>query len=519
MTDLSRTQSEWTRFVAREIAYLILCPVREAREGIKKFTLERERVINMGDRQSATPQIAALTIEGADPGVNCTTDLKLYVRFVANASNWDVNIYKATGAGGGDLVAHATDVAASATSALTADNSSGLSGSITLGATVIADATDRHFVYVVPDYPRRLATVLTQTDDVADDAHSRVVLTDFYAACAAAERSKIAAARTALNRYLLSDGARNPVARGNEFIRAAESFLSSDQEVPDGSGNVSRSRTGFWYVLKKAMADETDAGEQDVQRRVVDASAGTFSGNNTGLGSVASHTPAEKTPLGQWRFVCVDDTLGQERFDGNFKATDSDEAFTFSGLQVKKTWSGPRGFGAITLLRTMSKTNDGSDLRFAAASGAVVTGETSLNTSDGDLYITIVANGSNWDISFFSAASLHSSKLVAKATNIAASAAFTATEQNSSGLEVSWTMGGTVTAVSNIVLELNPFKIENASLVPDEFTIDTTLSGTAGEIQDLLSEYLDADLNSDASGSESISDNYAKAGTYVPFLT
>ena len=518
MANLAKSQTEWTRLVAREMCLLFLAPIRESRETIKRYSKERTRIVAIGDRQSATPHVTALSFVGADYGVNLSAEGRLWVRFVANAGNWDVTFYTAAGASG--AVTKATNVAASGTGALVAQNASGLTGSITLGATIAADATDLHQVLVFLDYPARLPKVLTQLDGVEDDLGSRVVLTDLFADVVAAERRKIEAVRRAFSRWALSDGERNPVARGNEFTRTAESFLTSDVEDPDGSGNVSRQRTGWLYVLRRAMEDELTGGEQDVVRRVVAAAAGVFVSANTGLGSVASHTPAEKTPLGRWTFKCVDDTIGVEKFDGVFKATDSDLAFTFSAIQVKKTWSGPRGFGVITLARTLTKTNDGSNLRFAAASGAVVTGETTLNTNDGDLFVGIVANGSNWDISFYSASSLHSSTLAAKATNIATSAAFTATEQNSSGLNVVWTMGGTPSAVTNIVLELNPFRVEGpTTLVPDEFTIDTTLTGTAGEIQDLLSEFFDADLNSDALASESISDNYAKAGTYMPFLT
>lgn len=519
MANLAKTQTQWTRLVARELCLLMLAPLRESRETIKRYSKERTRIRIFGDRASATVQITALSFIGADYGVNLASDGKLFVRFVANAANWDVTFYTATGGGAGVAVTKATNVAASATGSLVAQNSSGLTGSITLGATIAADVTDLCWVMVHVDYPARLPKVLTQTDGIDDDVYSRTVMTDLYAEIVAAEQRKIAAIRRALSRWALSDGARNQVARGNEFTRSSESVLSSDTESPDGSGNVARLRDGWFYVLKRAMQDELTGGEQDVVRRVISAAAGVFPTNNKGLGSVAAHTPAEKTPIGRWRFVCVDDTLGQERFDGTFKATDSDDAFTFSGLQVKKNWAGPRGLGTITLARTLTKTNDATDQRFAATSACTVTGETANNTADGELFIAIVANGANWDVSFYSASTQHASKLVAKKTNVAASAAFEATEQNSSGLNVAWTMGGTVTAVTNIVLKLNPFKISNASLVPDEFTIDTTLSGTAGEIQDLLAEYLDADLNSDPLGSESISDNYAKAGTYDPFLT
>jgi len=518
VANLAKTQAQWTRLLGREIGSLILAPIREFREIEDKYTLERVQVVNLGDTTSATPHITALTFTGVDQGVNTSTEGRLWARFVANGGNWDVTFYTAAGASG--AVAKATNVAASATGTLVAQNSSGLAGSITLGATIAGDITDKHQVLLFVDYPARLPKVLTQIDGVDADQYSRRILSDAYAQIATKQRECISVMIRAAALYALA----GKTARGNAFSSTAESALSLDVEEPDDSGNVARLRTGWLSIISDAMEDEATGGEQDVVRRVIAAAAGVFEAGNDGLGAVASHTPLQRCPIGVWSFECVAgaDTgdIGRERFDGYFRATDIDgPQFTFSGLQIDQQWSGPRGFGPITLTRTKSKTNDGSNNVFAAASGAVITGETNSNTSDGDLFVSTVANGSNWDISFFSASSRHSSTLVAKATNIAASAVFTATEQNASGLTVSWTLGGTVSATVNITLELNPFSVENAGGVPDKFTVTTTLSGSAGLIQEILADEFLAHLNSDASGSESIPDNYAKQGTFVPFLT
>lgn len=512
--DLGKTLVEWKRLLGRELAGLFLCPLREAREARDKFTLERTQMWNLGDRASSTPHISALTLSGVDYGNNTSVEGRLWVRFVANGGNWDVHFYKAAGGGGGDEVARVTNIAASATAALVAQNSSGLSGSLTLGANITGDVTDRHQLLVVVDYPARLAKVLTQTDGIEDDVHSRRILQNLYARCASLEEQKIAAIVAAVEAWALGDS-QNLVGRGLDFTNTAETQLVEDVADPDASGNVARSRGGWLYVVKDAMEDETVGGEIDVIRRVVAASAGSFSGND-GSGAVASHTPREKCLAGTWTFECVDDTLGKERFNFNFRATDRDFQINGTGPQVKKEWSGPLGFGPITLTRTLTKTDTNS--RFTAASTATVTGETSLNTDDGVLYISIVANGSNWDISFFSASSRHISTLVAKATNIATSAAFTATEQNASGLNVVWQLSGTVAADATPSLDLNPFKVENANGIRDRFTVTTSITGTPGLIQSLFAEEFDAELNSDTSGSESISDDYAKQGTFAPYL-
>lgn len=514
--NLGKTLAEWKRLLGREFAGLLLAPLREAREIRDKYSLERTQILNIGDRAGATANIIALTLAGVNYSVNTSVEGRLYVRFVANGGDWDVSFYTAVGAAG--LVAHVTALADGGTAALVADNASGLSGSITIGAAVTADATDRHMILVIVDYPARLPKALTQTDGIEDDMHSQRIIAALYATIASLEEQKIRAIIAAATAWALGD-ADNLVGRGLDFTGTAETTLVEDVADPDASGNVARSRGGWLYTLKDAMEDEATGGEIDIVKRVVSAAAGVFEAGNDGLGSVAAHTPREKCRAGTWSFECVDDTLGRERFNYNFRAADSDDTLNGTGPQVKKEWSGPQGFGPITLARTYSKTNDGADLRFDAASLAVVTGETSLNTDDGVLYIKIEANAANWDISFYSASSLHSSKLVAKATNIVTNAAFTATEQNASGVEVSWSMGGTPSAVSNITLDLNPFKVENAGGVRDRFTIAVTVAALPGVIQTILAEELEAELNSDTLASEAISDDYVKAGTFHPFIT
>lgn len=519
MSNLGKTAAEWKGLIGEELAGLILAPMRELRELEDKFTRERTQVRNLGDRASATPHLTAVTLTGITYGTNTTVDGKLYVRFVANASNWDVTLYKATGGGSGDRVAWAANVAAAGTASLVALNSSGVGGSITLGATITGDTSDLHVLEVVVDYPARLPKILTQDGTVEDDQYSRRDIAAAYARAAALIRQAKGELRAVASRWALSSEA-NPVARGNAFTGTSYTSLATDTVTEDTDGNVTRSRTGWFYFVKDAMEDETTGGEQDVVRRVLAAGAGSFDGNNDGSGAVASHTPRENAIPGDWVFDLVDDTLGSERFGYVFTSEDATIIERGSaGPVVGQQWSGPRGFGPITVTRTLSKTNDGSNNVFAAASGCTVTGANSSNTNDGDLYVSTVANGSNWDISFYKASSRHSSTLVAKATNVAASAAFTATPQNASGLTVTWTMGGTVSAVSNVTLSLNPFKVENASGVPDRFTVAVTLSAGAGLIQTILAEEFNACLNSDTSGFESISDGYAKAGTFTAYIT
>lgn len=523
MSNLAKTQAQWTRLLGREVAASFFAPMREAREAFDKFSRERTQIIPL--TQSAN--VAALTITGADGGVNMSAGAELWLRFTANGGNWDVEIFKAAGAGGGDLVASVTNLADGGTDDLDEENSSGIGGSITLGAAVVAVADDSYKVLVVVDYLARLPKVFTQTDGVEQDPRGRQLLTALYGRIRDRRQADITDIRDTLTAYMCTKESRSsPLARGNAFNNSAETSLASDVAVDDGeSGNVSRKRGGLFPTMSINMQDEATAGEQDIPRRVVAAGAGAFDSGNSGLGTVASHTPSEKSPIGVWTYKCTDgaDTgaLGRESFSGEFAATDgSGETFTFSGVRVERDFTGPRGIGPFRIRRTYSKTGDGSNLNLAAVTTGILSGESDANTEEGTgvLYWKIVANGSNWDIEFYRD-SLRT-KLVAKATNYATGAAFQATEQNASGLTVTWTVGSAPVASTVGTLSCNPFFVENASRgLPDRFTITTSLSGAAGVWQTMLAEELDATLNSDTAGSASIPDAYCMQGTFPPFLS
>lgn len=522
MSNLGKSQAQWTRFLAEEVTLAFLAPLRELREVYDKFTRERVQIVNIGDTASSTPHITALTLTGVNYGTNTSTEGRLYVRFVANGGNWDVTFYTASGASGS--VATVTNIAASGTAALVAANSSGLGGSITLGANITGDTSDKHQVLVFQDYPARLPNIFTGTDSIDDDRFSRDAASRAYSNVAARLNDAMAALKAGLTEMCVASSRENPVARGNDFNSTNATTISSETVKTDTDGNVTRTRTGLFVQMSDNMADETTGGEQDIVRRVIAAGAGSFDGNNSGQGTLASSTPLEKCPVGLWTFLCSrgSDTgdLGRETFDGTFAATDgSGEGFSFSGLVVEKEWTGPRGLGPIRLRRTYSKTGDGSNLNFAAVTTGLVTGERNGNTDDGVLYWKVDDNGSNFDFSFYRSSARTASTLVAKATNVAAAAAISATSQNGSGLTVTWTAGSAPVADATGTLTLQPFLVENSSGFPDKFTVTTSLTGTSGLIQKILAEEFDVALNSDTSGSESIPDNWAKAGTFAPFLT
>lgn len=515
MSNLGKTQAEWTRVLAREFFLTFVAPIRLERECLARFTRERCQILVLGDRASATPQIAALTLTGVNPGVNCTGAGKFFCRFVTNGGNFDFRLYTAAGASG--LVAHATNVAASGTSALTADNSSGIGGSVTFGATCVQDITDLLLVYAYKDFPSNLALVFTGADSIDQDNVSREAASAAYLAAADRHRGAIQDLKNGAAAWATARSLDHPVARLNAFAGVDESSLSSETVVRDSSGNVTRRRGGLLPIISDDMADETTGGEQDILQRVIAAGAGVFDAANSGQGTLASHTPSPKCPVGTWTARCVDDTLGRESFDWTFAANDgSGEGLTFGGCRVERDFTGPRGFGPVKIRRTYTKTGDDSNLNLAAVTTGIYSSETDQNTVGGVLTWVVAANGANWDYSFYKGTAV-AGNLVARATNVATGAAINASPYNG-GPTITWTAGSAPVDAATGTITCNQFLVQNANGVQDKLAVMTSVTGTSGIVARILAEVFDATLNSDSSGSESLPDTYAMAGTFAPFL-
>lgn len=511
MSDLAKTQAQWNKFLKRELA-LEVSILRLLREVRDQFRFERTQVVVL-DSRTGFVGTAGISLSGVDLNSNTAVGGFLYAR-ITGAGPYTVTIYKATGGGGGDAVASGS-ANANATATLTASNSSGITGTWALPSSVSTTTDDTLILFPIVDYRKRARQVYDGTAN--RDAATMAATIDGIDSVEGLLDQAIASWRGTIRRTRTELGL-----SGADFMgRSYPEGLIQDSVRQGASGEVTRIRSGFLPELGEAMEDDTVAGEQDILRRVTAAAAGVFDAANTGLGAVASSTPMEHCPAGVWKFRCVAGTDtgqgGSERFDGTFKASDRDEEFPFSGLIVGQQWTGPFGLGPITLTRTLSKTNDGSNNVFAAASGAVVTGAKDANTDAGVLHVSVTANGGNWDIAFYKSSNRTAGELVAQATNIASSAAFVATEKRGSGITVSWTLGGTVSAIATITLNLNFFVTQNSDGVPDSFSITTSVSGTPGIMQEIIGDELDYSLNSDASGSESVADGYATAGTFPRF--
>lgn len=521
MSNLGYSAATWKRMF-REFG-LILRLMRTSREQKRRYSKERVQVRNENDATSASPHFTAVTLTGVHYGMNTSEDGLLYVRLVANDDNWDVHLYKATGGGGSDEVARATNVAAEATGNLVAQNSSGLSGTVTLGASIAGETNDRHRLRVFVDWKLELLKIFPSDGTTEDDVASRAALARCLSDLADLEDQKLARLRQCFAEWALS-APDNERARLNAFLKAGETSLISDQLRDDGSRNIESIVTGILPKLRLDMEDEATGGEQDIAARTMAGSAGTFDASNTGAGSVASHTPEERAPKCTMYFHCIKglDATGPEQFGGYLQFTDEDRRVEFTQpLTIKKNWKGPLGTGPVVLKRTRSKTGDGSNLHLAVMSDAAwdETGETINNTPSKQWWWKVVANASNWNIEFYKASTMATEDLVAKATDVATGATFTAREQNGSQLTIYGKVGSAPVDGTTGTLVLGCFVTRNADNVPDKFEIAVTVSGTPGKAQETIVEELGYHLNSDSSGSEAIPESLLiQVNTFPPFI-
>lgn len=531
MPDLGQSLANWKQFLGRENIEAFMAPGRDIQELRDKFSLERVQFIIPRDLVRSSKHLPNFKVAsgygGINYGVNTSVAGILYARVALNGGgpNVDINLYTAAGASG--LVASLTNVAPGATNqAFTAQNASGLVLQTDVGAGIAADATDELQIYVIADHRVRLKSIYTAGTE--DDEASRQAALGFYTAAANAIDGAIASMKTGLEAFALA-AAGNPSARGNEFIKAAETSLSSDiADASDPAGNVIRERTGYFPTLKLDMADETVGGTIDVIKRTVAAAAGVFPTSNKGKGACASHTPLEKCPAGTATFRIVKgvDTgdIGKEEWEGFFNPSGAgdDRRIPLTGLIIDRSWSGPNGLGGTTGLkvtRTFAKTGDGSDLHLAAATGATaptVTGISRLYVDGTKLHWKVTGAGP-FTFTFYKSSNMATSDKVAEVTGIAAAAAFTATPVNST-VQVTWKAGTAPVAGTTGTLDLQGWYKKNDSGIPDSFTIAITESGTPGLIQKHVGKWFDAELNSDTSGSETITDDYIKQGTFLPFV-
>ncbi|GIW60238.1 MAG: hypothetical protein KatS3mg087_1304 [Patescibacteria group bacterium] len=491
---MSLTQAEYDKLAKR--AFYILGKVWAVEELRSRFAFDKHRIVEEGDAGNTSNWEV---VSGLDIGVNTSIEGVLYIRITGTTGNWTIAAYKAAGGSAGDKVAEATGVAENTTVTLSPVNNSGLTLKTTLAGSVTADTSDRHVLRAYTDYPKRDEQVFNGDESRDKLVKDRIVGTNV----------RVAQLLESVRNVLLADFERMLI----EYLRLKDNISTSTSAIihnntRDTSGTVSTAVQGILEDLRAHMA--VNSPVQTVVKGEVSAGTPVFNPNNTGKGTMSAPTLLEHAKPGVIHLSCVSETIGREEFLVSHIDNETNEStFGQNRLRVKQTYRDSQiGIASMILNRTLTKTGDSSNLNFAAASSATVSGEASTNTDDGILHFKITANGSNWNIKVYKSSNMVSANEVAEATNIATGASFTTTELNGSGISISWAVGSGPTDGSTATLNLNTFRTG-----PPADRIDITISRTSiGTIQKAIAELYNWYLNSAAAGSETLKDALLTAG-------
>lgn len=507
--NLGLTQTVWNR-VSREMA-LWLAMEKVLTNEKRRYSTKRNR-IQIRQIHNDNGFTGAFRLTGVKIGVNTNEDGRLFVRIAdetPGANQARVSLYKATGAGGGDLVAQGS-ANNSTTLTLAEQNSSGISGTVPIGVVSASEANDSHYLEVYPDWGLRARSIWDGS--VNEDTDSLKAYMDMLPLQENAVNGQLANLKAAFSKWL-----------GNRYKILMESGQTTPIEArtkPE-DGAIITSFVGLLEDGRRNMADETSPAAQTIVKNVVAATAGTFPASNRGEGSADAPTVQEWAPIGTLKGVCsIDSAIGRELFDLSITDADGTTYVAENKLEVGEVFSDPK-IGIFGLLVEHAYSFDAPDNNdFATVDDFDIENESASNTADGVLWLKIVAGTADpakFSIEYYKSSSYDSGQLVGKTTEGAANAIVTIKQRNSSGLGGTCKIGDSPTAGETCELNLNPFRSsDDDGGVADEFTIEIS-STSRGEFAECIARLFRYRLNSAASGAETIDDSYVSAGTFPAF--
>jgi hypothetical protein len=506
VTNLARSQSDWNKLF-RELGFYFSV-LKDLRDRKRRHSLVRNR-ISIKDESNVNAFTSSWNLSGVNIGTNTDDQGRIFVRIVdesPGANQATVNLYRATGAGGADLVATGNG-ANGATITLSASNSSGLTGTVVLGTVTANEANDNHYLRVFPDYATRARALFdgTETDHLT-------LLNGVTETCKFVEGQLSQCEslwKSALTTFLRS--------RWSSFHKSSGADGVSKNTTTD-QGAITTSYSGQLEDARQNMSDELTAGAQKVLKNTVSAGSVTANAANQGVGTWTGPTLEEWARDGLITITCIDRTIGSEKFSVSQKVTTTGDVINaLNDLQVGRAFSDPNlGIRSITLSRSLTLAS-GSSNDFGAMASWSFSGESSTNTNDGVIYVKVTGSVGAWIISGYTSSSYDSTTQVFASVAGAAGAIVAIAASNSSGLSGSVKIGSAPTNNNTGSVNLNPFRIANVTNAkPDVFTCQITCSAV-GEFQYELRESFGYALNSAASGSQTLSEDYVIAGSFPPY--
>ena len=521
MADLALTDAQRDAFFKR-----LGCPVAliaEMREFADRFRLNRTRLILENELNGV---LSGFDLTGVRIGENTDPDGLIYLRvfdetpgagqarirgYTTTADRTaDMNhVFNAEGSDGTELT-------------ITEANTSGITGNTVDIGTVAANDSNPQ-LRVLLDWKEHFRNVFGgEIDDRLEDDSGLVV------GLGAAINTIAAGIEGILNTtaVALLDAVIMRTLRTG-FTSTATTPVTVQRSVDASTGAVTLTYGGVLADVDNDMEDNT-GGSGEIHVAPFDLSAGavTFDADNAGAGTATGPTMLSNARVGRYTFRLVKefDTAGREEFSGEVKLDGEPVVVRGVGrLRVGAVYRDPAlGISSFTINRSFTKTGDAGNADLAAAAAvSSIDGETTSNTASGQLGVQIDANASNWDISFYKTtdtSQFTSANLVARATNIATGAVFTATEQNGSGLTISWQVGTAPTDTNTVTLDINQFENQEigGNIVADTFSFTVTKGTNRGRFNDIIARAKRFALNSDAS--PSVDDSFARANTFAELL-
>ncbi len=496
--NLARSQADWRKLL-RELA-LFLAPQRELRELAKRFDLARTRtrVLDLGDTAESTSR---WSLHGVKIGANTSAAGEVFVRLVrvAGSATVQASLYRAVGGAAGELVAQGAGASGTVVP-LAPANGSGLSGSVLLGAVSANETDDRHVLLVFPDWAARMHAVF----DGSEPEHGEL-LDAFMDALEAAERAfttSLDAFSQATETFLRT--------RWKHFHRSSES-VAIEKDVEEDQGAIATFATGLLEDGRDNMTDELVAGRQSVPNSLVVATAGTFDPSNRGRGVLTAPHMFEWARAGLVALVCIDPTLGQERFRvSQHRDETGEDRLAKRELTVRRAFSDPEiGIKNAFLDRVLAIDSQHADA-FGPATDWTIQGEDSRNNDRGEIALRIVESGTDFVIEGYTSSSLEPETRVFTTTPGPAGAAVKVLFANGSTLSGTAKLGTNPKAGDTGTLDLNPFARG------DRVVFDVTVA-EKGAFQEELALLYGFALESDERSKATIDDRSVTAGTLPPF--
>lgn len=509
MADLSRSNAEWTS-IARRLGWWLRAG-RVLEEMRDRFREERTQIHETDPSGNSG---GAVTLSGVVYGSNTDERGRLFVR-ISGSGPYTIDLFKQAGGSAGNKVATGS-AAAGAAASLAAANDSGLTGSYTFDSSVSADSSDAHILEVYLDNRKDAGNVYDGTDTITgDDSRSLAVAYRFCDTVAASLDAALAAWESEMSAWAVGGGTN---ARGQlaEWLKDQSTSLISSTANDDGSGTITRRRSGTLESFRACQQDESGTTQTIIRRQVAATSPAAATGNG---GTVAiTVTLEEHAPAGRYVVECVEGlgtgAGGSEQFSLTAILDDDTVKTHTQRATVGQSYTGEDGV-SLSIARSPSKTGDGSNTVLAAATGLTFVGEGEGNTSSGVLHWVTTASS----VAFYSSSNTIDANKVAEATGLSGGgASFTASQANNSGLTVVGALGSSPGAGSGTI-DLRYAQTENASKIPDsfDFTVSETSTGKAARV---VASLLGYKLHSAAAGAETLSDDMlAQAGTWPPFVS